>query len=140
MMSLIRSRMVSGCFFIFSLLAVSGCSTMGHTVAARESLEVLTPRQSYAIEVDSVKTYEKDDVFVVQGTVKRSPGVQGRIRGHVDVSVIDAQGRLLAEKTVQFQPQSPHPNVRSTQFVAYLDLTPPPGAVVAVAAHKGFHR
>ena len=122
----------------FALPATICLASNGNT-AQREAAGVTILDLSKSIYVSSATASSQNNTLVVQGTVKPHSAGQGRIRGHVDISVIGPDGKLLAEESVFPRLGATHGNARSSRFIAYLDLVPPPGSIVEVTAHKGWH-
>lgn len=127
--------------FISMAIYLSGCSThtLGNNLVQNNTVKVERLDQSKGVYVNSANVYEKNNKLAVYGSLKRRSDTQSRFREHVDINIIGPDNKLLATKTVQTRPVNPHPNVRTVGFTAYLDIVPPPGSVVQVAAHKGMH-
>lgn len=122
-------------------ISTNGCSThtLGNNLAQDNTLKVERLDQSKGVYVSSANVYEKNNKLAVYGSLKRRSDTQSRFREHVDINIIGPDNKLLATKTVQTRPVNPHPNVRTVGFTAHLDIVPPQGSVVQVAAHKGTH-
>ena len=120
---------------------MSGCSALnlGNNLAQDNTVKVERIDQNKGVYVNSVNVYEKNNKLAVYGSLKRKMGNQGHFREHVDINILGPDDEVLASKTVRTQPIHPHHNVRTVHFTAYLDIVPPPGSVVQVAAHKGIH-
>ncbi len=116
------------------------CSSLGHNLVQDDAVKLEILEQSNSVYVHSANVYEKNNTLAVYGSIRRTPGSHGRIRCHVDISVMDSDGKLITEKTVLPLPRQAHSNVRTSWFSAYLDIVPPPGSVIQVVAHKGIHR
>ncbi|MCB2181052.1 MAG: hypothetical protein KQH63_03375 [Desulfobulbaceae bacterium] len=117
----------------------SGCSTIDHNLTQEKGVKIKILDVSNSIYVSSANVHEKNNKVVISGFIKKTSPSSGRIRGHVDINVIDPDGKIIAEKTVLPYPGNSQPNARISRFSAFLDMTPPPGSVVLVAAHKGSH-
>ncbi|OKY76499.1 MAG: hypothetical protein BM485_04520 [Desulfobulbaceae bacterium DB1] len=122
-------------------LSTGGCSPLGRNLVQEDTAKLEFRTASNSIVVGSANVYEKNDKLIVSGSVNRASGSRGRIRGHVDINVIDPDGKLLTRQTTALLlPANSHSNGRSSRFLAYLDSVPPPGSVIQVAAHKGSHQ
>lgn len=118
-------------------ISISGCSTLGYKLAQDDAIKIETLKQSNIVEVLSASVYEKNNKLAVFGSIRRIPGSHGRAKGHVNIKVIDPVGKILSEKTVFPRPRYAHSNASTFRFSAYLDMAPPAGSVIQVAAHKG---
>lgn len=131
----LRTLLIVAVMTIFA----SGCSTIGHNLTQEKGVKVRILDASNSIYVSSVNVREKNNKVVISGFIKKTSPSSGKIRGHVDINVIDPDGKIIVEKTALPHPRNPHSNVKTSRFTAYLDMTPPPGSVVLMAAHKGSH-
>ncbi|MBI5557443.1 MAG: hypothetical protein HY885_07370 [Deltaproteobacteria bacterium] len=120
-------------------LPATVCLASNGNPARQEAAGVTILDLSKSIYVSSATASRQNNTLVVQGTVKPHSAGQGRIRGHVDISVIGPDGKLLAEESVLPRSGATHSNARSSRFIAYLELVPPPGSIVEITAHKGLH-
>ncbi|MCB2181299.1 MAG: hypothetical protein KQH63_04700 [Desulfobulbaceae bacterium] len=120
-------------------ISTSGCSTLGRNLAQDNTVKIALLDQNKRVYVSSANVYEKNNKLAVYGLMKKTPGSSVRLRGHVDINVIGPDNKVLAAKTVRPRPVNPHPNVRTASFAAFLDIVPPSGSIVQIAAHKGLH-
>ena len=120
---------------------MSGCSSLnlGNNLAQDNTVKVESIDQNKGVYVNSVSVYEKNNKLAVYGSLRKTLDNQSRFKGHVDINILGPDDEILASKMVRTQPMHPHHNVRTVRFTALLDIVPPPGSVVQVAAHKGIH-
>ncbi|MFH1217285.1 MAG: hypothetical protein V1706_12355 [Pseudomonadota bacterium] len=119
----------------------SGCTTLGSNLTQNDAVKIKIFEASNTIVVSSVNVYEQNEKLVVFGSMNRTFGYRGKIRGHVDIDVIGPDGTTLTTQTTAHPfPGNSHANARYSRFFAYLDSVPPAGSVIQVAAHKGIHQ
>lgn len=135
MMNRYMSAIYAFLFLIGGAGFASGCNTTGKTLSPAHDVSLHILESSATSFVSSADLKEQDNnTFVVSGLVGKKTAT-GRIRGHVDIRVMDPAGNMIAGKNVPLLPANPHPNVRSRHFSTLLDTVPPPGSVVMVSVH-----
>ena len=86
----------------------------------------------------NLKAEKTDNTVMVRGRIKPGSGVLSTVSGHVDITIYDADGKLLAETTAEYFPN----NVRRAMqkngaaFEARLNASAPFGSTVKVAFHR----
>lgn len=138
-------RNIYRCIFFLTVIGLtistSGCTTLGPALAQDAAVKIKILEASNTIVVSSVNAYEQNDKLVVSGSMNRTFGYRGKIRGHVDIDVIGPDGKTMTNQTTAHPfPGNSHANARSSRFFAYLDSVPPAGSVIQVTAHKGIHQ
>lgn len=134
MMNRYMSPIYALLFLIGGAGFASGWNTSGKTLSPGHGVSLHILESSGTSFVTSADLRAKDTTFVVSGAVEKKTAA-ARIRGHVDIRVMDPAGNMIAGKNAPLLPANPHPNVRSRHFSALLDTVPPPGSVVMVSVH-----
>ncbi len=87
-----------------------------------------------------VSAYEEQGLFVVAGNVNRPKTTPGLVGGHVDVTVINPDGKVLDKIVTQYTPKVLLRESHSgSKFSASFASIPPKGSRVKVSIHSGKH-
>jgi hypothetical protein len=84
----------------------------------------------------------REHALVLKGYVLRQHDATDTTRTHLDVTLLDAQGRVLRETIERFEPSQIPRRIRlpdSASFAVVLDPLPPGTSRIVVRAHEGDH-
>jgi hypothetical protein len=99
-----------------------------------------------AVELDPSHTLTPEDVtytwvgdaLEVSGKVAKAQIRHGRIRGHMDIALLDAQGSVLARHSAALTRHLPNPrDPRQASFDTTIDAVPQDVAVIRVSPSVG---
>jgi hypothetical protein len=114
-----------------AIVVASGCVPRGQNLVAAGTVSV--DRQSEGrIRVSSVDVYQDDETLIVEGSLSRWAGFKARSMGHVDVVVVDPDGKVLAQKNFPDIWPNCHGN---SFFTTEMPLIAPKGATVRAIYH-----
>jgi hypothetical protein len=89
---------------------------------------------SKLVQIPWVVVTQEEGGIAVSGVVRRWPSSRAVIAGHVDVTVLDESGQVLARLSTPYTPSwIPQQGARSSSFRAKIDQPVRPGLVVRVA-------
>lgn len=103
----------------------------------------LTTNIQQASEVQIVQTSARQDGenVVVYGRVKRKiTGGRGVVKGHIDIKIIDAEGKVIDRVVTSVSPKIvPKSGGMTSSFTARIPVIAPQGSVISVRFHNGPH-
>lgn len=111
-----------------TLLALGACSTTD-----RPATRHLTATHSSPGKITSVRTFETNDTLYVTGTVLRSHGHSIPPGTHIDITLLDQAGRVLATEQDRIVPV--HPRQERRRAGRYSFATGFPLAIGRDATH-----
>lgn len=107
--------------FLMVVAGLSGCATIDYgTKLDSSTIEIETHRSRIA-DIGQVTVYQQKEKYLIMGKVIRN--IQGRshIKGHVDVELLNAQGKVVYETTTRYQ----HSGLRFNKEKFYLTIEKP---------------
>lgn len=91
-----------------------------------------------SLSMSAPRVWQDDGEMIVYGQVRRSPSASGIIRGHIDVTVIDRDGKVLQTASRRHFPGDvPTRRWHGSSFTVKFAGVPPPGSTVRVVYHSG---
>lgn len=118
----------------------SGCVTPFRAPAdvAHIKLEAVA---SPLMSVDKIWLERKDGPLVIRGYVSPELRVEDTTGTHLDVTLLDGEGRTLKSSVEHFHPRQVvrRRHCRSAEYRVILDPLPAGTATIRVAAHEGQH-
>jgi hypothetical protein len=103
----------------------------------------LTMKISPATDVHIVHASARQDGenVVVEGQITRKKiGGRGIVKGHVDIEIIDNEGKAIRQVVTDFSPRIvPKFSGMKSTFSTKIPIIAPPGSVVSVRFHNGQH-
>lgn len=135
------SKLISTVIFIMaSTFALSACTVKPLPPTVSGSLATNIQQAS---EVQIVQTSARQDGenVVVDGRVKRKvTGGRGVVKGHIDIKIIDAEGKIIDRVVTGVSPEIiPKRGGMTSSFTARIPMMAPQGSVVSVRFHNGPH-
>lgn len=127
----------------FVLATLSACSTFEGSQRVADSLLPIQIVDASGGVLSGVRAYETSNRLFVTGSVSRILGQDIPASAHVDVQLVAADGKILAEERDAID--SSHPRLsrarnRRTPFVVSFPLTKVSAAVrIIVRYHRTFH-
>lgn len=126
---------------IIGVAAFAGCATpfRAPSDVAHIQLEQI---DSPIVRVEKVRLERKESALIVTGYVVKRLDVKDTSRTHLDVTLLDADGRTLRETVEHFEPRQIPRRYRRPDSVTYritLDPLPAGTARIVVRAHEGTH-
>ena len=120
--------------------ALTACATSGPSFQQTNSPLPIEARDSGSGQVMSFRAYESSGRLYVSGSAKKHALSSG---GHVDVQLVDASGRVIAEKQDSINPQHPRPGGGKRYSSSYVTSFPISearnAAKIRVTFHSGSH-
>ena len=113
---------------------LAACASIGDRDNVHGLPDIET-RAAQGIDVD-VNVNRGDGVWVVYGEVRKRPDHRGRVPGHVDLTLLDAEGSVLVETVKTYR----HPSRRSHYSWFIVELADPGEKAVSlrVSHHKSW--
>lgn len=122
-----QTKIVSG-LIAFTLLV--GCATTQKGIILDSDIVKIETNRSRIADVRQVVVHKQDEGFVTTGKVVRGSNVRGHIAGHVDVELINANGKTIFKKVSGYQ----HAGLRFTseKFSVKIDKEINKGSVLRI--------
>lgn len=119
-----------------TLIAVS--SFAGNRINLVESGTVSIERlPGQGLYFHALNVHQEGNEVVVSGSIKRRKTSVVTGGGHIDIAVINPEGKVLEHVSTRYVPKVfSRESHRGSVFSVYLPLVPPKGSVVRVARHK----
>jgi len=119
---------------------VSGCAALPSLVQNR-AVPIAFIQRGNGLYLSWATAHHHNDTLIVQGALGRPHlAPAGQVKTCVDISVFGPAGDILAEKEVRTSPEIPHRHHSLARFTASLDIAPPSGSTIRLAAHRGPHK
>jgi len=123
------------CVLCSLLVACSGSKPVN--LAATGELHVVS-QPAPLVEMPVPAVVRESDVIEITGVVRRKPGVDGPVPGHVDLVFVDSRGQTLAKLRLNWVPrQIPASGAREAAYSVRYGWLPPAGSTLQVAYHEG---
>ena len=111
--------------------AIVGCASNRTTDTRRLPVQV---EPSSQVELPQPSVSWEQNVLNVSGVVRRKPGVDDAVEGHIHVDLVSADGELLDQVLLRWIPSSiPVDGARESTYSANYGWQPPPNARVRIA-------
>lgn len=124
-----------------AVLLLAGCATGGRAPADVAHLE-LVPGDSPLVAVTRTWLQRKEGRLLLSGYVLRKFETKDTTGTHLDITILDAGGRVLRQSVEHFEPRQIPLRRRmpdSANFGIALDPLPAAAARIEVRAHEGPH-
>lgn len=117
----------------------AGCAGRPSRVDLMQRITVAPATQpSTPVEVSLTSAHVSDGITEIAGVVRRRPGADGTVPGHVDVIVIGRDGRQVMRLPLDWRPREiPVAGTREASFIMRMAWTPPEGAALRVEYDDG---
>lgn len=114
-------------------IPVAGCATQWTAGVQDQTVKVETT-SSRATVFKGVTVEQSGENMEIRGKLSHRWPSRAPIRGHIDLSVIAADGAVLWEASIEYRRRSV--KSRTALFHTMLELDPPPGSTVYVRHHE----
>lgn len=122
------------------LATMIGCAPHRTRVSGLDAVNVEVA-EVVQTKISWLKIKQDGGVLHLSGSVFRRRSSSDPLLGHVDVSVLDAHGRVVEELSLPHFPENlPSRRRRSARFEAELPMTVPSGATIRIAHHITYDR
>ncbi len=120
--------------FLLTLIGLNlGCASKSVDPSETSAIRV-EKMPSELVQIPWVTVSQEEGGVVVAGAVRRWPQNRAVIAGHVDVTVLDESGQVLAKLRAPYTPSGiPQAGSRSSLFRARIDPPAQPGLMIRVA-------
>lgn len=130
--------------FAWSILLTIGALSVGcaakHIDLSETGAVKVEKVPSKLVQIPWVVVTQEESGVEVSGVVRRWPSSHAVIAGHVDVTVLDESGQVLAKLSTPYTPAwIPQKGSRSSSFRAKINQPVQPGLVVRVAHDNRGH-
>jgi hypothetical protein len=125
---------ITGVVLGIMITVMSGCARNRIDLAHNKTVTVKPEHSKYG-HVSSVSVYQERDDLVISGSVRQIYRTVVTTRGHVDITVLNAEGTTLRKISRSYS----HPaqrKARTLYFSVRVPLVLPPGATVQVTPHR----
>lgn len=130
-------KYITTLFFSVTALGVFSLSSLSAAAAVASSVNIES-KPSGVARLTNVRVVEDSGKYYVTGNVNRSSRQQFVPLGHVDLKVIDSEGKVVFESESNYQPKSVFKqNKRASVFVIELPNQPQEGSHIEVAYSQG---
>ena len=106
----------------FCLLILSGCASTP-SITSQTALPKVVIMPSRNVEISSTCVSKEDNAYVVKGLIKRNHTTHTPIKGHIDISLMDTDGKTVKEVCMPFVPRLHSKSIASSTFTARVDST-----------------
>ncbi|HAI11861.1 MAG TPA: hypothetical protein DCM28_09165 [Phycisphaerales bacterium] len=121
-------------FQLTTVLFVSGLIGCSNTASLSSNTTIQNTKH---IQIKAVTTQQQDNALVIQGSIERDRLYRGNMHGHVMVSVLDAAGTAIDQKTVAYSTTSLLPEgIRRTPFSVTLPGVSESSNRIVLQLHK----
>lgn len=120
-------------------IALSGCASNRIDLVdiGQVSLQRLPSRGTY---ISRVHVFQDGDELVIRGRLRRGPSSMLGL-GHVDIAIVNPEGKILKEVHTNYVPQIlVRKQRRQAYFGVRISVVPPPGSTVRVTYQPGTHK
>ena len=121
----------------FMLAIVTGCATT-QTAVYDPNMPKVETSSAKSIEISSASIQREDNMYVIKGAIKRKHFSRTLVQGHIDVTLMDAEGKVLKEVCTSSSPRLVSKSHVSSNFTARVDPEGYPVDHVAVRYHSHF--
>ena len=137
-----RYGVVTAAFCVAAVLAaVSGCGRQGRDLTATGQV-VVEPVASETVRWAWAEVWQEGEEVVVEGRLARRGCSSCPVLGHVDVTILDADGKVIRQASspvMGIRRSTPGTGLKLTPFALRMKLTPPADARAVLAYHGGGH-
>lgn len=126
---------------IIGVAALAGCATPFRVPSDVAHIQ-LERIGSSIVRVEKARLERKEGSLFVTGYVVKRLDVEGTTQTHLDVTLIDSEGRMLRETVEHFEPRQIPQRYRRPDYATFritLDPLPAGTARIIVRAHEGTH-
>jgi hypothetical protein len=123
--------------YIIACFVISAC-TSSHLNLVKNGTVTIERVSSEGCYISKVNAIEDDGVLVIGGSVKRR-NFSGGSKGHIDIAIIDSEGKILKELSTLYTPQyipAKRIHTREARFKVRLPNIPYKGSKIRVAYHR----